>query len=269
MTSRRTILAGLAFATITAFSGVSAMAQDVLRVGSYPANPPWEFKNEAGDFEGFEVDIITEVAKRLDMSVEITGLDFRALFVASASGRVDAVISSLTITEERLEAQSFTQPYFSGALGVGTKDTAEIADLADLKGKRIGSIATSFPEAWLKEREDELGYASYSSYDSTANLLTDLRSGRIEAAVNDIVGLRYAFAQMQDSGLQVSVEIPTGDKFAIMMPKKSENLEAVNDAISAMKEDGTMAEIFEKWMGVAPAAGSLTVTPMPVPTTAE
>ncbi|MDO6724915.1 ABC transporter substrate-binding protein [Celeribacter halophilus] len=268
MTSRRTILASLALATLASFSGMSAMAKDTLRIGSYPSNPPWEFKNEAGEFEGFEVDIINEVAKRLDMGVEIKGLDFRALFVATASGRVDAVISSLTTTQERLEAQSFTQPYFLGALGVGTKETAEISELSDLKDKRIGAIATSFGEAWVKEREEELGYTSYSSYDSTANMLTDLRNGRIDAAVNDIVGLRYAFSQTQGD-LHVPLEIPTGDLFAIMMPKNSDKLEMVNDAISEMKEDGTMAELFEKWMGVAPAEGSVTVTPMPVPTLAD
>lgn len=269
MTSRRTILASLVLAGLASFSGMSAMARETLSIGSYPTNPPWEFKNEAGDFEGFEVDIINEIATRLDMDVEFVALDFRALFVATASGRVDAVISSLTTTPERLEAQSFTQPYFLGALGVGTKDDAEITELADLEGKRIGAIATSFGEGWINEREEELGYASYSSYDSTANLLTDLRNGRIDAAVNDIVGLRYAFAQMEGGNLHVPVEIPTGDLFAIMMPKDSDQLEMFNDAISAMKEDGTMAELFEKWMGVAPAADSVTVTPMPVPTLGE
>ncbi|SFG68168.1 ABC transporter substrate-binding protein [Sulfitobacter dubius] len=269
MNLKKNLIVGLTVAAFTALSGVSAMAQDVLKIGSYPANPPWEFKNEAGEFEGFEVDIINEVAARLGKTTEITGLDFRALFVATASGRVDAVISSLTITDERLEAQSFTQPYFSGALGVGTKTDAGIADLDGLKGKRIGSIATSFPENWLKEREAELGYKSYSSYDTTANMLTDLRSGRIDAAVNDIVSLRYAFAQPTMQGLQVSVEIPTGDKFAIMMPKGSEHLEAVNDALSSMKEDGTMAALYEKWLGVAPAEGSLAVTSLPVPTSAD
>ena len=221
MTLKNRVIFGLAATALTAFFGVAAQAEGTLNIGSYPANPPWEFKNEAGEFEGFEVDIINEIAKRLDAEVVISGLDFRALFVATASGRMDAVISSLTITDERLEAQSFTQPYFSGALGVGTKSSSGIADLA---GKKVGSIATSFPEGWLKEREAELGYASYASYDSTANMLTDLRSGRIDAAVNDIVSLRYAFNQPQMRDLQVSIEVPTGDKFAIMMPKNSDKL---------------------------------------------
>lgn len=268
MISRTRLMAGFAAVALTAFTGL-AHANDTLKIGSYPANPPWEFKNEAGAFEGFEVDIINGIAERLGAEVDISGLDFRALFVATASGRMDAVISSLTITDERLQAQSFTQPYFSGALGVGTKDDAGISDLEDLAGKKIGSIATSFPEGWLKEREADLGYASYASYDSTANMLTDLRNGRIDAAVNDIVSLRYAFTQPQMSNLQIAVEVPTGDKFAIMMPKDSDRLVPFNDAISQMKTDGTMAAIYEKWFGVAPDADSVVLTPLPVPTSAD
>ena len=244
-----------------------SLAQDALRVGSYPANPPWETKTEAGTFEGFEVDIVNEVAKRMGTTAQIDGMDFKALFVASASGRVDMVISSLTITDERLESQSFTQPYFEGALGVGVKDGSDITSVEGLKGKVVGSVATSFPENWLKENAETVGYAEYKSYDSTANLLTDLQNGRVDAAVNDVVGLRYAFTQMQ--GLTVAAEVVTGEKFAMMMPKNSDKLEAVNQHISDMKTDGTMAAIYEKWLGVAPAAGSFAVTPMPVPTSAN
>lgn len=260
----RRLTFGLAFAL--AFPA-AALAQDALKVASYPANPPWENKTEAGTFEGFEVDIVNEVAKRLGTTAEIEGMDFKALFVASASGRVDMVISSLTITDERLESQSFTQPYFEGALGIGVKEGSDITSVEGMKGKVVGSVATSFPEAWLKEREAEIGYAEYKSYDTTANMLTDLQNGRIDAAVNDVVGLRYAFTQMQ--GLTVSTEIVTGEKFAMMMPKGHPRLEEVNQAISDMKSDGTLAAIYEKWLGVPPAAGSFAVTPMPVPTSAN
>lgn len=264
--SRRSCLGVTAAVAFAAMTG-TALAQDVLKVGSYPANPPWEYKNEAGEFEGFEVDIVTEIADRMGMEAEFQGLDFRALFVATASQRVDMVISSLTITEERLESQAFTQPYVEGALGIGVKSGSDIASMDDLKGRRVGSIATSFPENWLKEREEELQLGSYSSYDTTSNMLTDLRNGRIEAVVNDVVGLRYAFTKME--GLDVAAEINTGEKFAMMMPKASDKLEQVNAIISEMKEDGTMAGLYEKWFGVAPAEGSLTVTPQPVPTSAE
>lgn len=244
-----------------------ALAQDALRVGAYPANPPWENKTESGAFEGLEVDIVNEIAKRMGTTAQIEDMDFKALFVASASNRVDMVISSLTITNERLESQSFTQPYFEGALGIGVKEGSDITSVEGLKGKIVGAVATSFPEAWVQERAAELGYAEYKSYDSTSNMLNDLQNGRIDAVVNDVVGLRYFFGQMQ--GLAVAAEVKTGEKFAMMMPKGSDKLEAVNQIISDMKTDGTMAAIYEKWLGVPPEAGSFAVTPMPVPTSAD
>ena len=267
MSISRRHLIGMAASVAFAFGAVAAHAADPLKVAAYPANPPWENKTESGTFEGFEVDIVNEIAKRMGTTADIQGMDFKALFVASASGRADMVISSLTITNERLESQAFTQPYVVGALAVGVKEDSDIKSVEDLKGKAVGSVATSFPEKWLQERAEELGYASYKSYDTTANMLTDLQNGRIDAVVNDVVGLRYAFTQMK--GLTVGAEIVTGEKFAMMMPKNSDKLEKVNEIISEMKKDGTMAKLYEKWLGAPPAADSLTVTPLPVPTSAD
>ncbi|MVO17785.1 amino acid ABC transporter substrate-binding protein [Parasedimentitalea maritima] len=244
-----------------------ATAQETLNIAAYPANPPWQFKDEAGDFKGFEVDVVTEVASRLDRNVDIKGYDFQALFVAAASGRADMVISSLTITDARLETQSFLQPYVEGAMAVGVRSGSAIGKLDDLAGKNVGSIATSAPEIWLKEREAELGYANYNSYTSVANMLADLRNGRVDAVVNDVVGLRYAFAQTE--GLEVAHEIVTGEKFAIMMPKDSPLVEPANAILTEMKNDGTMSTIYEKWFGAKPAANSLTLQPLPVPTSSE
>jgi len=266
LTRRVALTLGAALALSLA-APVAVFAQDVLRVGSYPANPPWENKTESGEFEGFEVDIVNEIARRMNMTAKIEGLDFKALFVASASGRVDMVISSLTITNERLESQSFTQPYVEGALGIAVKSDSDLTSPEGLKGKVVGSVATSFPEGWLKERQAELGFAEYKSYDSTSNMLTDLLNGRIDAAVNDVVGLRFASTQMK--GIKVGAEVVTGEKFAIMLPKGSDKLEQINQHISDMKTDGTMAGIYDIWLGVAPAAGGLTVTPLPVPTSVD
>ena len=264
MTLKRRTFLGAATGLALTLASLPAGADEVLRVGSYPANPPWENRNADGAFEGFEVDIVNEIARRIGRTAEIEGYDFRALFVATASGRVDIVISSLTITDERLQSQSFTQAYVEGAMGIGVRSGSDIHGLADLRGRRIGTIATSAPETYMNERAAEIGFAANNSYDSTANMLTDLMSGRIDAVVNDVVGLRYAFSQMQ--GLEVAYEIVTGERFAMMMPKDSPLLQPVNDAISAMKEDGTMAALYERWMGTPPAEGSLTVTPLPIPT---
>ncbi len=256
------------FVLTMAFSLAAApvVAEETIKVGAYPANPPWQNKMEDGSFEGLEVDVVNEIAARMGRTAEIAPYDFRALFVATSSGRADMAISSLTITDERLESQSFTQPYVEGALGVAVVEGSEIDSLEDLRGQRIGVIATSFPEQWVKERADEIGYSTLNSYDTTVNMLSDLRIGRVDAVLNDVVGLRYAFTQ--STGLKVSHEIITGERFAIMMPKDSPMLEEVNNVISAMKSDGTLPAIYEKWLGVAPPPNGLTVTPLPIPTSA-
>lgn len=258
-------MGGLAAALVTLVA-TAASAQDALRVAAYPSNPPWQNQTEAGGFEGFEVDIVNEIAARMGRTTDIQATDFRAIFVATASGRADMAISSITITDERLAQQSFTQAYVRGGLGVGIHAGDPIASIEDLSGKTVGAIATSFGEGYITERSEALGIGELRSYDTLANMLSDLANGRLDAVINDVVGLQYAFTQME--GLAIGAEIDTGELFAIMMTKDSPLLEEVNGHISDMKTDGTMAALYEKWFGVAPAADSVTVTPGPVPTSA-
>src|SRR4249919_464797 len=95
--TRRNLLLLAAVVGIAA-GPAAAYAEGAVNVGSYPNNPPFEYKSESGSFEGFEVDIVTEAAKRIGMTVNIEGYDFQPLFAATSSGRIDVAISSITIT---------------------------------------------------------------------------------------------------------------------------------------------------------------------------
>lgn len=252
------LLAGLALAAGLA----TAASAETLRVGAYPSNPPWEFKNEQSEFEGFEVEVIREVAERLGMEVEIQDLGFQALFAATSSGRIDAAISSITITNDRLQNQSFTQPYYDAALVMVTNQ--EGPDTLDaLEGATVGGLAASTGETWIQENMEEYGFGEYKSYPAQQGLLLDIVNGRVAAGVSDYLGVAFAAQQMPD--LKIAERIRTGEQYAIMMPKGSPLLEQVNDAISAMKEDGTMAALYEEWIGGTPAAGSSTTTVLPIP----
>ncbi|MEY8841202.1 ABC transporter substrate-binding protein [Cribrihabitans sp. XS_ASV171] len=256
---RKTILA--AVAAVTASLSGAAWAE-TLQVGAYPSNPPWEFKNEQSEFEGFEVDVIREVAKRNGWEVEIQDLGFQALFAATSSGRIDAAISSITITEERLQNQAFTQPYYDAALVMVTS-TDGPDTLAELKGVTVGGLASSTGETWVGENTEKYGFGDYKSYPSQQNLLLDIVNGRVTAGISDYLGVAFAAEQMD--GLKIAERVRTGEQYAIMLPKGSDKLEAVNAAISAMKEDGTMAALYEKWIGGTPTEGSSTVTVMDIP----
>jgi polar amino acid transport system substrate-binding protein len=257
---KHTLFTALALAASVA---AGAAAAQTLTVGAYPSNPPWEFKNEQSEFEGFEVDMIREIAERLGMELEISDLGFQALFAATSSGRIDVAISTITITNERLENQSFTQGYYDADLSLVTLEGG-VSGIEEMGGQPIGAIAASTGERWINENSETYGFGDFRSYADQQGMLLDVRAGRIAGAVGDITGFQFAAQQMPD--LVIAERIPTGDRYGMMLPQGSELLVPINDAISAMKEDGTMAEIYERWLGYAPEEGSSAVTVMDIPT---
>lgn len=253
----------IAAALLAAFSFVPQAFAETMTVGAYPSNPPWEFRTETGAFEGFEVDVARGVAERLGMDVEFVDMGFQALFAGTSSGRIDFAVSSISVTNERLQNQSFTQPYYDSDGTVVGREESGIDSLDMLGGKVIGVVAGTTGEAWANENKDALGISEVRSYNAQQDLLLDVRNGRIDGGAGEIAGFQYAMTQT--TGLKILVRIPTGERFAMMTRKDHPLLEQANDAVSAMKEDGTLAQIHEKWFGVAPDAGTSTVTAMPVP----
>jgi polar amino acid transport system substrate-binding protein len=248
---------------LAAATFVPAAFAETITVGAYPANPPWEYKTETGDFEGFEVDVAREVAKRLGMEVTFQDLGFQALFAATSSGRIDFAISSISITNERLQNQSFTQPYYDSDGTIVGREDSKVTTLEELDGKTIGVVAATTGEAWAKENAEKYGIADIRSYSAQQDLLLDVRAGRLEGGAGEIAGFQYAMTQVP--GLKILVRIPTGERFAMMTRKDHPLLEKANEAISAMKEDGTMAAIHKTWFGVDPDEGTSTVQAMPIP----
>ena len=253
-------VAGLAASTLLA---PPAFAVGPLNVGAYPANPPWEYKAADGHFEGFEVDVVNDVAKRLSTTASFQDYGVQALFAGVSSGRIDMAISSITITPERLKNQAFTQPYYDSDGAILTKADSSVSSLEALKGKTLGVIAASSGEAFLKKNGEAMGVADVKSYTSQDNLMLDVKTGRIDGGVGEVAGFEYAMSK--SPGYRIAVRIPTGEHFAIMMKKGSPLLQPVDDAISAMKQDGTLGAIHKKWFGTDAVGGSSTVTVMPLP----
>lgn len=259
MTSR---LKTLAAAMIAAAFALPAAAQKLV-VGAYPSNPPWEAKNEKGEFEGFEVDLVKAIGRKLNREVELQDLGFQALFAATSSGRIDMAISTITITSERLKTQSFTQGYYDSDMALAAADTTTLKTLADIKGKTMGALATSTGETWIKENTAKYGISGMKTYNTQQDLLLDTKAGRVDGAISDLAGMQFTFIKMP--GMRIVERIATGDQYGIMMKKGSPLLEPVNAAISDLKKDGTLAALHKKWLGAEAEAGTSTVTVKPLP----
>ena len=254
----------LAVAAIFVAMTGPVLAAEKLVVGAYPSNPPWEAKNERGEFEGFEVDLAKAIGQKLGREVEFQDMGFQALFAATSSNRIDFAISSISITNERLKNQSFTQGYYDSDLALVSTANTKLKKLEDIKGGTIGAISTSVGESWIKENTPKYGIAGFKGYNTQQDLILDTRNQRIDGAIGDIAGFQFAFMKMP--GMMVVDRIPTGDQFAIMMKKGSPLLEPVNEAITALKKDGTLAALHKKWLGADATPGSSVVEVKPIPT---
>ncbi len=250
--------------SLLALFGQPARAAGVLQLGSYPSNPPFEFKDDAGHFQGFEIDLVNAIAAKLDMTVEISDLGFQALFAATASRRVDMAVSSITVTPARLQNQDFTQPYLDTNLALIAGPSSRLHGLADLKGATVGAIASSTGENWIKAHAAEYGFADTKSYDTASNMFLDTANGRVDGSINDLAGSLYAFKSMR--GMRVVDGGLAGvNSLAIMLPKNSPLTAKANDILTALKQQGTVAQLYTRWFGAAPQAGSSTVEVQPLP----
>ena len=248
---------------VVAGTSWAAAAQDTLTVGANIGNVPWEFQDDTGAFVGFEIDLVAAVAERMGAEVETVNIPFNGLFSAVQSGRIDIATSSITITDERLESVTFAQPYYDSdqsltALSQGPKS------LAEMKDKVVGVDTGSTGDMWATENQAEYGFADIRRYEGLAPAMLDLQAGRIDGYVSDIPALQYYVKDKPQ--LAVVERIPTGEKYSMMFAKDAELATEVNTILDALKTEGVVAELHEKWFGVAPDAGSSTVTVLPMPT---
>ena len=262
MIVRRNLLAAIVACALGFPLAATAHAEKLV-VGTTLNNPPWENRKLDGVFEGFDIDLVTEIAKRMGDDLEIQDLAWPALFSATTSGRIDIAISSITITNDRLKSQSFTQGYYDSNMALVTTDGSSVKSTADLKGKTLAALTASTGEAWIKRKSAELGIKDYRTYNAQQDLLLDLAAGRIDGGIGDIASFQFAFAKMK--GMRVAETLLTGDKLGIMMKKGSPLLDRVNAAMDEIKKDGTMAALHKKWLGSDAPADSSVNKVMPIP----
>jgi polar amino acid transport system substrate-binding protein len=239
-----------------------AQAAD-LNVGANIGNVPWEFQNAEGKFVGFEIDLMNEVGKRLGMEVKFTNIPFQGLFAAVQSGQIDAAVSSITITPKRLQSVSFAQPYYDSDQSLTVKKESGITGLAGMEGKTVGVDTSSTGDMWTTKHQAETKIATINRYEGLQPAMLDLEAGRIDGYISDIPALLY---YVKDKPQFAVVErIKTTEQYSVMFAKDAPLASKVNDVITEMKKDGTLAKIHETWFGAKPDEGLATTTVMDMP----
>ena len=218
-------------------------------VGTEPGFPPFESMTESGEFEGFDIDLMTEIGERAGKTIEFNSLPFDSLIAALQGGTIDAAISGMTITEERTQSVDFSDPYFQAGLAIAVaENNNEITKLEDLEGKKIavqlGTTGASTAE--------EIQGAQVTTFESAPLALLELANKNVDAVINDAPATIEAISSENIPGIKVVGELLTEESYGIAMPQGSENVAAVNEALADIKADGTYDTIYEKWFGTAP-----------------
>ncbi|MGH6942752.1 MAG: basic amino acid ABC transporter substrate-binding protein [Geminicoccaceae bacterium] len=259
--ARGLLAAGLA---LSIQGGHPAAAAD-LTVGANIGNVPWEFEDASGNYTGFEVDLVKEVAKRLGKTVEIQNIPFQGLFAAVQSGRIDIATSSITITEKRLQSVAFAQPYYDSDQSLTVRADSGLASLDDLKGKVVAVDTGSTGDIWATQHQEQYGIAEIRRFEGLNPAMLDLAAGRIDGYISDIPALLYY--TKDKPGLKVVQRIPTGEKYSMMFAKGSPLTSQVNDVLTELKKEGFIAALHETWFGVKPDPETTTVQVAEMPAT--
>lgn len=257
----RSSLAGGLMAAAALFTGAASAAD--LTVGANIGNVPWEFQDASGKTVGFEVDLVTEIAKRMGKSVEFVNIPFNGLFSAVQSGRINMAVSSITITNKRLESVTFAQPYYDSDQSLTVTAASGITGLSGLSGKVVGVDTGSTGDMWVGENGAKYKIGETRRFEGLSPAMLDLVAGRIDGYISDIPALLYYVKDKPE--LKVVERITTGEKYSIMFNKDDPLAKEVNAVITDLKKEGYIAKLHETWFGAPAEASTSTVTVMDMP----
>jgi polar amino acid transport system substrate-binding protein len=212
---------------------------------------PFEVVKATGP-EGFDIDLVDEIAKRLGVKVQWVKTDFDASFTALAGGQFDMIAAAITATgklgQERSQVVDFSAFYFNArqSLAVNTAKTPDITSTDQLKpGDVVGAQKGTTGLDWAKQNLEPQG-VQIKTYTAAPDALRDLEAGNIVGVVND--GPASDAIVKDLTNVRVVQYIDTNEKYALAISKDNPELKAaVNLELQAMFQDGTYKTIFERW----------------------
>ena len=232
----------------TAATGSAALADGVLTVGTNAEFPPFEYVDDNGEPDGFDVALIKAIGEKLGVSVEVENMEFDSL-VSSIGNKIDVAIAGMTVTDERKNSVDFSTSYYDAVQYVIVPEGSEIATFDDLAGKAIG-VQLGTTGDFIAS--DDVDGASVSQYNKAVDAVNDLINGRVDCVIIDknpalVFESKFAGQVKAIDGAQFNFEV---EDYAIALPKGDVMLaDQVNQALDELKADGTFDKLVEEYIG--------------------
>jgi polar amino acid transport system substrate-binding protein len=218
--------------------------QDKLVVGTSADYEPFEYIDEDGNYTGFDIELMEEIADRMGVELEWQDIAFDGLIGSIQNDKIDAIIAAMSATAEREEQVDFTDPYFiSGdAVLVAEGSGLDLQDKNDISGHTVGVQTGTIQESWIDENLD----AEVSRYERAEQAIMDLKSGRIEMVAMD---LSAANSFVEQGGIEVALETDfSGEHMAIAVKEGNTELKEEFDAvIDELQMEGFIDDLAAKY----------------------
>ena len=247
-----------AAAAVLAIAAGAAEAQEAkewttVRIGVDATYPPFEFTGPDGQIQGFSIDIANALCERMKVECEFMNQDWEGIIPALQANRFDAIVSSMSITEERKQQVDFTSKYYNTPPAIAVPTDSELKGVTpeDLAGKTIGAQVSTTHANYVQDKYPESELKAYPSPDEYK---LDLATGRIDAAMDDSVVLS-AWLETEEGaaccrllGTVESDPVIHGEGAGIAIRKEDTALrDKFNEALEEIRADGTYEKINEKY----------------------
>jgi arginine/ornithine transport system substrate-binding protein len=243
--------------TLTAVATTGMAQNKELKVAIDPTYEPFTFKTADGKPTGFDVDIANALCAQIKRTCVFVEQPWDGMIPGLQAKKYDVIISSMSITEDRLKVIDFTDKYYNTPSRVVVKKGTKVGDnFAELKGKKIGVLKSSTQEKFSNGELKKVG-ATIVPYEAQDQVYLDIKSGRLDGTVADVVevsagflnkagGDAYEFAGPVLNDPKYVKYFGTGAGVALRKGEAGLKKE-LNDAIKAIRANGTYATIQGKY----------------------
>lgn len=229
-------------------AGLELVAEGTLTVCSDIPYPPFEVEDASAEsgYSGFDMDVMQEIANRLDLTLSVQDVSFDALQSGAVlgAGQCDVGASAMTITEERAANLDFSEPYYDSLQSLLVPAESGVTSLAEFTGD-LGVQQGTTGQNYAEENKPE--GAQLIEFPSDGELWPALQGGTIQGILQDLpVNVEHAKA---DSAYVIVEEFDTDESygFAFAKGEKPNLLAAVNEQLQAMRDDGTYDTIYDSY----------------------
>ncbi len=218
----------------------------IIRLATSADNPPFEFhQTTTNQITGFDIELAYALAEELKVDLQIQDMDFVSIIPALLSGRADFAMATLSVTEEREKIVTFSDIYYTAQPGSISLKTVSFSQPKHFEGKNIGVQLGSSYEQMMKKMAQEVKDIKLRPLNKIGEIIQELKTGRIDAAVIDIQPAK-AYAK-NNSDLHINLIAGYQESYAIAFPKNSIWTEKFNQALTTLKKNGKLDKLIAKW----------------------